>query len=104
MRQGSSREEVFFMLDELLEIFDRDDDNGNRRGRRNAPARQGGIRGFLGRLFGQDDEDDEDLRADRGDMRYRDRDVSDEERVGGSEGRNRRRDRNDDGGGFELDD
>jgi hypothetical protein len=94
------------MLDELLEIFERDNDEGDRRdgrGRRAAPARKGGIRGFISRLFGSDGDGDQPP-ADRADRSYRDRD-DDDERYGRDERRrSERRDRDDDDDGFDFGD
>ena len=62
------------MLDELFDLFDRKKDNR---------PRQGGLRGFVGRLTGDDDEreyrrgdrsyrpDDDDVRDDRYERRER---------------------------------
>ncbi len=49
------------LLDELFEIFERDRDGRNERGQE-----RGGIRGFLGRLFGGDDDDGDEDRPRRG--------------------------------------
>jgi hypothetical protein len=91
----------FFMLDELLEIFERDNDEGDRRdgrGRRAAPARKGGIRGFISRLFGSDG-DVEQPPADRADRSYRDRNDDDDEYYDSDQRRrSARRDRDDDDG------
>ena len=92
------------MLDELLEIFERDNDEGDRRGgrgRRAAPARKGRIRGFISRLFGSDGDGEQP--TDRADRHYRDRDDDDEYYARDQRRRSDRRDR-DDGDGFDFGD
>jgi hypothetical protein len=94
------REEVFFMLDELLDVFDGGDDDDDRGRRRNRAPRQGGIRGFISRLFGMDDGDDpppDDGRYSRRRERALGDDDDDDDGYERAGRRNRRRDRDDDG-------
>jgi hypothetical protein len=94
------------MLDELLELFERDADE--RRDRRAAGPRQGGVRGFFARLFGREeqrDPSDADIRREgqsrsRADDDDDDDDYRDEARAGSSRRRRRRDDRDDAEGGI----
>jgi hypothetical protein len=91
------------MLDELLDMFGGGDDDDDRRRRRpDGSRRQGGIRGFISRLIGGDD-DGEDV-VDTRDARQRDRRFEDDGRYEDAGRRNRRERDRDDGGWFDLGD
>ena len=85
------------MLDELLDLFDREGDD--RDARRRAASRQGGVRGFLGRLFsaenGSQDSDHGYIRRERPSRSRDDNDDDDRDEPVGTSSR-RRRDRRDD--------
>lgn len=103
------------MFDDLFDLFDRGDDDGDGRDRRRQSGqRQGGIRGFFARLFGDDDNgyDERDARR-AGDRAYAGGVRDDDGRPAGEprryedddddyaydrRGRRRRRDDDDDDG------